>query len=649
MGVRGAQGGVDYIALAARLRGVHQKRSERAEQENPAKLASGGIPLDGVLNALDAVAFAKDVDGQGLQQTLATLTAQTKAQLADATARGGSLLMEDRFLPSDPFERALCRFFADQLETPTPEAMPRAIVSALAKTTDHGGIVSTEKVQSVLGVQATQLLSRLKPSDLASTTSTTTRAKLKHQGLDHLTSQQVARSRSRRTFVERMPLLDEITRHLGGPNALKGLTMVSVQHLFPSTIGLYDALTDNGLHQATTGVGGKNYSSNADAVARLNADGFDVHWLATPAPQDAGLDAEKLVYEMATSQLGRLFHDVDPRTSDRRFLLLDDGGKLIRALHEQFPQYAHLCVAVEQTDRGIQHLEQMAKEGHEVACPVVNMARSVAKKDHEGPMIGESVVFHAEHELKRLSPSLQAAIEQQGKTATIIGYGAVGVATAAALKRRGYDVAIVDTDPDRLEAARRDGHLTPTKDEALGFGALVFGCTGRTVLTPDDFGKLKDGAVLINGASGNHEFGLHAIDKAYFDAADPTLQVGDDGLKRSRFLGQDVICGDVAEGEAIDNRVLRFADDSGKEREVLALRSGYVVNMTLGLPPEYVQLTLGLLLAGCLQAAQETTPGIREIPDDVQAFLVQRTEKHLERLGHDLHAPDFHRLASWDA
>ena len=51
------------------------------------------------------------------------------------------------------------------------------------------------------------------------------------------------------------PLLAEITKQLGSPQALKGFTMVSVQHLFPSTRGLYDALKQNGLPTTTTSVG----------------------------------------------------------------------------------------------------------------------------------------------------------------------------------------------------------------------------------------------------------------------------------------------------------------------------------------------------------------------------------------------------------
>jgi len=222
---------------------------------------------------------------------------------------------------------------------------------------------------------------------------------------------------------------------------------------------------------------------------------------------------------------------------------------------------------------------------------------------------------------------------------------AVGKATADALRRRGYTVFVTDVDPAKMAQATADGCTACAREQALGSGTLVFGCTGRTSLPTSDYGLLKDGAVLINGASGNHEFGLHEVSARKFENGDRDAVVGKDGYRRSAFRGHDIIVGDTAEGEAIQNRVIR--GKSGKE--ILALRSGYVVNMTLGLPPEYVQLTLGLLLAGCLQAVQETSAGLKDIPDATQQFLVGRTTKHLAKLGHDLHAPDFRSLASWAA
>ena len=66
----------------------------------------------------------------------------------------------------------------------------------------------------------------------------------------------------------------------------------------------------------------------------------------------------------------------------------------------------------------------------------------------ESPAIGESVVFHTELELKELG------VQPTKKEACIVGYGAVGKATADALRRRGFQVWVHDTDPAALARAQ---------------------------------------------------------------------------------------------------------------------------------------------------------------------------------------------------
>ena len=635
-----------YLDLARRLRVVQAQRGERAELHNPAKLEAGGLALDRVLEVLDGRGADALIDAtQARVKTLLVAASEEQRLHGDVFAVG----IEDRFLPQEPFERELVRFFSHGIGAPDPtrETMARAIVTALASGADYGGVLSGEDL-SRLGSHAVEVGGVVDAARGLPPT-TAKRLLLKYNELDDRVMKQVALSKRRQTFVDRMPVLGEVTRLLGSPvslahgatgaGALDCFTLASVQHLFPSTLGLYDALVDNGLPRNTAGVGGKNYSANADAVARMHADGFEVAYQSMPVPQEAGLDAETLVLEMAREELHRLFAGVDPNEKTPRFLLLDEGGKLIRALHEDYPRYAHLCVAVEQTDRGIQIIEEMKARGIELLCPVINMARSVAKKVHEAPMIGESVVFHTEHELAAMRPGYGV---ETPEVATIIGYGAVGKATADALRRRGTQVHVWDTDPQKRAAARADGCTATTREDALAHAHVLFGCTGHTVLTPDAYDLLPDGAVLVNAASGNHELGLNNPSPGVF--RDVNLRKADDGRLQSRFRGEDVIVGDATAGEAMMNRVIHTR--GGKE--VVALRSGYVVNMTLGLPPEYVQLTLAMLLASCLEAVKHAgSAGLKDLPMEVQDFIVKRSEACLVRIGHDPKAPDFRSLASW--
>lgn len=252
-------------------------------------------------------------------------------------------------------------------------------------------------------------------------------------------------------------------------------------------------------------------------------------------------------------------------------------------------------------------------------------------------MIGESVVVSTLDGLRELHPDLDPPRE-----ASVLGYGAVGKATADALRRRGFEVRVYDIDGDRMAAARTAGYVTGTRDEVLGKAHLLFSCTGRTTLGPDQFGALPDGAILVNAASGNHELGMDQIEEgAGFLTDDPHEYVCPEGFRRSIFKGLDVRLGDLAGDDQMYSRVLR--GPSGQER--LALRSGYVVNMVDDIPPEFIQLTRALVFAGCLQATRHVGDvGLVALDPKLQDFVVARTERHLRPFGASLAEPDFRAL-----
>ncbi len=638
---------IDYGALAAQLRGAYAHRSARVDRARDQKLTEGAVPLDDVLRFLDTEA-ASPLVGRLTADARRVLDEQAARKAADPQ-RAPYDVFGDAWRSDDPFEAALSRALTERdpwRRGVDAAEVPRAVVEALATAARDDGLLTAAQVEARLGPLGRKVFEACR-AGLLSFRPGTERPKLKYEGLSWTTRNKVALSAGRQTFAERMPALAELIAECGRPGQFAGFTMASVQHLFPSTMALYDALEAGGLRRPQTGVGGKNYSANPDVTARMQAEGWHVAQQAHPTPQSAGLDAEQTVYEMAVDQLRTLFKGCDPKRETKpRFLILDDGGKLIRALHDRFPQYAHLCVAVEQTDRGIQVIEKMETEGRKLLCPVVDMARSPVKKQHEAPMIGEAIVSNALAAVDGLTAGLAAAPGPaptgEAKTATVVGFGAIGEATARALLRRGYTVFVTDPSPEARARAEAAGCTALDRDEALGQGRLLFSCTGRTTITPAEFGKLPSGCVLVNGASGNHELGLHELAPDFFATHDPAAhRTGADRL-RSSFGGREVDLGDALADDAMMHRVIREGD-----HEVLVLRSGYVINMTDGLPPEYVQLVLGLLWASCAQAVDEGRPGLVELQSGPAAFLKARTERDLARRGLALDTPDFTALPSW--
>ena len=531
----------------------------------------------------------------------------------------------------------------------TVAALPAAMAFALAHAADKNGMVSKARVDSILGPKASVLFQHLDLDlDNGVRHVPTQRPKTKYRWLPADVTTLVARSAVRHDLRARMPVLDDVSQHLGGADKLKGLQFIAVQHLFPTTSELLTALTDNGLDPKKATVSGKNYSTNQDVMYRLRADGWNVPTLSVTKLLLSNDDGTTTEHSPLGGYLAQMFAEVRAlRDSDPaafaalkgpKFLVLDEGGKLLKLIHEHVPEVAHLCVAVEQTDRGVQVIEEMKAAGIELQCPVVNVARSAAKKQNESPMIGESVVHSAFHALEQMHDQLAIT----PKEAVVIGYGAVGKATADALHRRGFKVFVHDIDPAKMAQAKKDGCFPGPREKTLEHAHLLFSCTGRTTITPDEFDALlPKHAVLVNAASGNHELGMESR-----DVGGGRLKAGehsdDDGWRHASYRGLDLRLGDIAGNDEMASCVVAGAD--GAER--LVLRSGYVINMVDDIPPEYIQLTRSLLLAACLQAVDESGKvGLVDVKQDTQDFVVARTARHLRGIGHTLQQPDFRRLA----
>lgn len=577
-------------------------------------------------------------------------------------------------------------------------ALPQVVIAALAEAADADGRLSVQRAEQVLGPEGASFVRALAESLGRAEGARAPRVQGTARGAHavassepvplprstkytHLSPRSAAMAKLGRSAPEprdlsaRMPVLHELAAHLRAD--FSRFELVAVQHLFPTTGVLFDVLAEHGVSPQRSSVLGKNYSADPDVMVRLSGQGWGVvgdnikpGLRHEPGEVMSYLDAlpEELRFHADAQiapvyhRLAQLFDGVDPATTERRFLLLDEGGKLVKLLHQYFPAFAPLCVAVEQTDRGIQEVEKL-----ELRCPVINVARSEAKKRWESPMIGENVVAAALAQLDGLAPGL----EPSPKEAVVIGYGAVGKASADALRRRGYTVHVHDTDPAKSAAAERDGCTAHTAREgALAHGHLVISATGRTTLTPADYDLLPRGALLVNAASGNHELGAHLLDEAArtleeaeraaqpkrgpFDLSplpdlhahtvrpydDGQDRLGGDGRWRTTFGEHTLDLGSAHDDSAMRHRVVRTPAGN----EVLLVRSGYVVNLSDDIPPEFIQLTRSLIFAACAQATKATTPGLVALDGGAQDFIVKRMHAHLAKAKLSLAAPDFRKL-----
>ncbi|MDP2342580.1 MAG: NAD(P)-dependent oxidoreductase [Deltaproteobacteria bacterium] len=521
-----------------------------------------------------------------------------------------------------------------------PRGLMRAAVKSLAEATGKNGRVDVAAV-ATQGPVASALYTLI-ASKTQGKPQPNPAAGQKLVGLDDATVARIGRGVDVAPILGRMKAFDVVVdRLIGDGKPLAGVKVIAIQHLMPTFAGVLDALERAGVERGDMRVIGKSYSTVDEMYAWMHARGYDVH------PGSIGGDAasvEERLVEAAKSALEELFDGVDPKTSTQRYLLADDGGKLLYALHKYFPEYAHLCSGFEQTARGIQVLEKMEAEGIPVQCPVVNMAKSALKANTEIPLIGENVVFDSLRYLDEMKIA-------HPKTATVLGYGPVGEQVARALRARGVDVVVFDPDPRRQAQAVAAGCSVLPREQALGAGDMVIGCTGRGALdVVDDHPLLKSGAVLVNGASGNHELGTQSFGKrgrwfleTAFEA--DRFSVVGGGAASAMFQGKRVALGQGDLGSASMHRVMK-GKDTGKE--VLVLRSGHVVNLGRDLPPEFIQVTRALVFASLVQSFSEEQAGVVDVDPRLQKMIEDETLKDLAAQGLSLSAPDFSQLKSWD-
>jgi S-adenosylhomocysteine hydrolase len=444
-------------------------------------------------------------------------------------------------------------------------------------------------------------------------------------------------------FGDRMPSLARVTQKYGGPTAFAQVHVAALQHLFQTSASLIGQLEANGPRSLS--LLGKPYSTDPRMYAKFGIElqdiGSESFW-ASGRPE--GATNSEWLKASAAERLTRLFQGVDPQGSER-FVLLDEGGYLTRTLNSpEFEKFAHLCVVVEQTQSGGDVVEELAAEG-KLHCDVIAVWKSWFKKDYESPAIGESIVHQASEQLAFLGLSLN----DEPRTATLVGFGAVNSQVAAALVDKGYrpeDIFVVDPDPQALERARAHGFVTADKGRSLALqraqmlphGHNVFVATGKRALTPEDFTFLPNDARIINGGSGDVEA---SADLASFKQY---------GYAHDRRFGWNNYFGRYVRGGEFAPKSLLVAD-----KEILVLRGGFVVNMERGLPPDFAQIPRSLMLAGALQAArlsEAQKPGdegghIVELDDGMQKDLHTWIAEDLRTKDQTLEHPNFERLAPY--
>jgi len=411
-------------------------------------------------------------------------------------------------------------------------------------------------------------------------------------------------------LMPHMPLLRELQHHIGrvDPN-IHGF--LGLQHLFGSTASLIRRIAKNRVDPGNVFLLGKPYSTNPRVADLLqNKLGYWVHPDSVDQPCDLENDGQ--MDQRICETLERISAAIKRQGiyPPMRFLLIDDGGRAISQLHSsRFADIRRNFTCVEQTRCGIRTIADL-----ELEVPVINVAESWVKLEHESPLIATSVNRELSKKLRGLG---RAGIPVSSK-ALIIGYGAIGKAVAEEFACAGRDVAIYDNQPTRLAQAARDGYqIFPDLRQALARGGVIVGCTGLPVLDHSDYPVIADGSLLISASSADVEFRAWNLRARGECLGDPARWD-----RESRYLSQRT---PDSEGRRWDHPCFSLYKIDGQSGSFYLVNGGFPVNFSGGvdpIKPSEIQLTRSLLYAGAVQASHTNMPGLHELDNNAQNLLM---------------------------
>ncbi len=201
-------------------------------------------------------------------------------------------------------------------------------------------------------------------------------------------------------------------------------------------------------------------------------------------------------------------------------LLVEDGGFLVPAVHQQFTALLPLIKgAVEQTTRGARNDEQTGKAVGGLKLPVLSVAKSQLKNTFEPPYIAEASIRN----IRRLLPNL----DLRGSSVAVLGYGAIGNQVAHSLRDGGAIVTVFDEAAARqLEAGHEGFQVADTLRNAVSHKKLVIGASGNRTVDAGAIAVLSHDCYVVSASSEQYEIDVDELNQQRISMSDLKDDVG---------------------------------------------------------------------------------------------------------------------------
>jgi S-adenosylhomocysteine hydrolase len=349
-----------------------------------------------------------------------------------------------------------------------------------------------------------------------------------------------------------------------------------VQHLLRSNCDCAEFLLKRGLAKSKLRIFGKAYSTSGVALKYYKDRGFNAKSIGEgydySSPFDHGLIVS--IREALSSILAQ---------GERNILLIDEGGLALQAA-ASFTQRDIRFAVAELTARGAHHYNLLQHR-----APIIDVARSDAKKRIEAPLIARSMATLLGCRLQELGAGSLSATR-----VGLVGAGAIGGALASELQAAGAIVSIFDTMDVRA--------TSKGIRELLIDAEVVTSSTGQGMDWSELVTSLRDGTVLANCGSSDIEFQPWRL--------------------RARFEPQQAF------NVQVPSRPWRGNLSTGTDgHHVTLLGGGFPVNFDGSpdpIPAREIQLTRAILMAGAIQAVTSRNLGIIALDAGLQTQIAVR-------------------------